>query len=214
MRAGCRVADPLLWGACDRLSWRCRPAVVMRKEYAKLRRRPFLMPVWLMGLVAVLGLAAAVWAVVSASTTTFFVIRHAEAAAEGGMDPPLSLAGELRAVGLVEVFGSAARGLRVDGIIVSGMRRSQDTARPLAAALGVPVITVESGDPDEVARRAREDFAGGHVLIVGHSNTVPDIVRELSGQKVPPMLETDYSTLYIVARPHFSRANVAAIRLP
>ncbi len=186
----------------------------MRKEYAKLRRRPFLMPVWLTGLVAVLALAAAAWAVLSASTTTFFVMRHAEAAAEGGMDPPLSLAGELRAVGLVELFGSASRGLVVDGIVVSGTRRSQDTARPLAAALGVPVITVESGDPDQMARRARQEFAGGRVLIIGHSNTVHEIVRELSGQKVPQMSEADYSTVYIVARPHFSRANVTAIRLP
>jgi hypothetical protein len=52
------------------------------------------------------------------------------------------------------------------------------------------------------------------VLIIGHSNTVPDIVRELSGERVPDIAETDYGTLYVVSRPRFSRSSVAVLHLP
>lgn len=186
----------------------------MRKEYAKLRRRPFLTPVWLTVAVAALALAVAAWAVVSASTTTIFVMRHAEKATEPADDPPLSLAGELRAGRLAQVFGAATPGTAIDGILVSEFRRSHETARPLAAALGIPVVVVKGGTPRDVARRALAEFGGRHVLIIGHSNTVPGIVQALSGQSVPPMGDADYGTVYVIARPHFSRASVTAIRLP
>ncbi len=186
----------------------------MRKEYAKLRRRPFLTPVWLTVAVAAVTLAIAAWAVVSASTTTVFVMRHAEKASEPADDPPLSLAGELRAERLAQFFGAATEGTAIDGIVVSDTRRSQDTARPLAAKLGIPVVVVKGGNPRDVARRALGEFSGRHVLIIGHSNTVPGIVEALSGQAVPPMSDADYGTMYVIARPHFSRASVTAIRLP
>jgi len=186
----------------------------MRKEYAKLRRRPFLTPVWLTALGGLLALAVVAVAVMSASTTTVYVLRHAEQVHDGSKDPPLSAAGQARAERLREVFGLGVSGLGIDGIIVSDTRRSQDTARPLAAALGIPVVVVESGDPEETARRALHDFHGGRVLVIGHSNTVPAIVAALSGRSVPAMDETDFSTVYVVARPRYSPASTTVIHLP
>ena len=185
----------------------------MHKEYAKLRRRPFLTPVWLTAMGALVAFALLSWGVLSASTTTIFVLRHAEASAEAGNDPPLSLAGELRAERLLEAFG-ATGDLGLDGILVSETRRSQETARPLATALGVPVIVVPAADPATVASRALAEFRGGRVMIIGHSNTVPAVVGALSGRKVPAMGETDFATVYVVTRPRFSPATVSVLRLP
>jgi broad specificity phosphatase PhoE len=186
----------------------------MRKEYAKLRRRPFLTPVWLSASGALVLFVALAWAVLSVSTTTVFVLRHAETASGQGEDPPLSPAGELRAARLREIFGQAGADLAIDGIVVSEFRRSQETARPLANALGIPVVVVASSDPGAVARRALAEFRGKRVMIIGHSNTVPAIVESLSGQQVPPMGETDFGTAYVVARPRFSPASVSVLRLP
>jgi broad specificity phosphatase PhoE len=186
----------------------------MRKEYAKLRRRPFLTPVWLTALGALLVLALLGWAVLSASTTTVYVLRHAEQVRDGSKDPPLSAAGEARAARLREVFGGGGAGLGIDGIIVTELRRTQDTARPLADVRGIPVLVVEAGSPREAARRAVHDFHGGRVLIIGHSNTVPAIVEALSGRAVPPMGEDDFSTVYVVARPRYSPASVSVLHLP
>ena len=69
----------------------------MQKEYRSLRRRPFLAPVWIFALAALLALAAAAWAVYAASTTLIVVTRHAEKAVGAGDDPPLSPDGLARA---------------------------------------------------------------------------------------------------------------------
>jgi broad specificity phosphatase PhoE len=186
----------------------------MQKEYAKLRRRPFLTPVWLTALGGLLALVLLAWMVLSASTTTVYVLRHAEQVEDGSNDPPLSPAGQARAERLREVFGGGDAELGIDGIIVSPLRRSQDTARPLAEARGIPVVVVEATDPGAAARRALHDFRGGRVLVIGHSNTVPAIVEALSGQAVPAMGEDDFSTVYVVARPRYSPASVSVLNLP
>lgn len=186
----------------------------MHKELAGLRRRPFLTPVWLSAIATVIALAVVVWLVLSATTTTVFVIRHAERAAGADPDPPLSVAGQLRAERLADLFSSADPRYGLQAIIVTELRRTQETARPLANALGIPVVVVPAGEPTAAARRALEEYAGQRVLIIGHSNTVPVIVRELSGERVPDLAETDYATLYVASRPRFSRSTLAVLRLP
>lgn len=186
----------------------------MRREYANLRRRPLLAPVWIAALAGVLFIALAFWILSVASTTTVFVMRHAEKATVPPEDPPLSQAGEARALELAQQYGRAPKGLRLDAIIVSEFRRTQDTVRPLANRLGIPVIVVPASDPARAAERALDENRGGRVLIVGHSDTVPDIVQELSGEEVGPMRETEYGIVYLVAVPRFSRAAVTRLDLP
>jgi broad specificity phosphatase PhoE len=186
----------------------------MHKEYASLRRRPFLAPVWLAALGAAFVIGLSIWLLASASTTTIIVMRHAEKAALPVEDPPLSPAGEARAAALAHILGQAPEEFRVQGIFVSEFRRTQETVRPLANRLGVAVIVVPAADIAGVAKRARQEFRGGRVLIVGHSNTVPQIVKELSGQEVPAMPESEYGVAYVVALPRFSRASVMRLDLP
>lgn len=186
----------------------------MRKEYASLRRRPLLAPVWLAAIAGIVLIALAVWLVSAASTTTVFVMRHAEKAAMPAEDPPLSATGEARALELAQHFGLAPRALGLDSIVVSEFRRTQDTVRPLANRLGIPVIVVPADEPATAARRALGENRGGRVLIVGHSDTVPEIVLELSGLEVPAMSEAEYGVLYLVAVPRFGRAAVTRVDFP
>jgi broad specificity phosphatase PhoE len=188
----------------------------MRKEYASLRRRPLLAPVWLAALAGVLVIALAFWLVSAASTTTIFVMRHAEKETSNPQDPDPALApaGEARALELAQLFGRAPKGQGLDAVIVSEFRRSQDTVRPLANRLGIPVIVVPAEDVRGTARRALTENRGGRVLIVGHSDTVPEIVKNLSGVDVGPMAETEYGIVYLVTIPRFSRAAVTRLDLP
>jgi broad specificity phosphatase PhoE len=184
------------------------------REYASLRRRPLLAPVWIAALAGVLVLAVGVWLITAASTTTVIVMRHAPKATTPPEDPPLSAAGEAFALELAQHFGRAPKGQRIGAIIVSEFRRTQETVRPLANQLGVPVIVVPAADPARAAARALDENRGGRVLIVGHSDTVPEIVKELSGEDVGPMRETEYGIVYVVAIPRFSRAAVLRFDLP
>src|SRR5580700_4879929 len=107
----------------------------MRKEYRSLRRRPFLAPVWIFWIAALVGLTSAGWAVIAATTTIVVVMRHAEKASDGTPDPALSAAGAARAARLATIFGGNGHDLAVDVIFVTQWQRTAATARPLAASL-------------------------------------------------------------------------------
>lgn len=187
----------------------------MRKEYANLRRRPFLTPVWLLGLAAFLTLLVAAWAVVGASTTFIVVARHAEPVSGGGADPQLSVAGLERAVRLAQTFGTQQRGQSLDAVFVTQWQRSSQTARPLATRLALPVITLPADDVDALERRVYADFRGGHVLVIAQGERVPAIVAAFgAGAQVPPLADDDYGTAYLIAVPRWSRPAVLRIALP
>jgi broad specificity phosphatase PhoE len=130
--------------------------------------------------------------------TTVFVVRHAERASATDRDSPLSEAGRERARDLAEVLADAG----VDAVYTSQYIRTRDTAAPLAERLGLPITVhpVENAEASsrELATRVLAEHAGGTVLIVGHSNTVPLIVEALGGTDVGPLEDSVYERLFIV----------------
>jgi phosphohistidine phosphatase SixA len=187
----------------------------MRKEYASLKRRPFLAPVWIFALWAAVGLALAAWWVYAASTTVVVVTRHAEKAADGSADPPLSAAGLDRAARLAGIFGGGGPQLGINAVFVTQWRRTAATARPLAVQLGIPVITVPADDLAALERRIKHEYRGQRVLVIAHNDTVPALVKSL-GQvpDVPPLGADEYGTAYVVAIPRWSRPTVLRLSLP
>ena len=183
----------------------------MARDHVVLQRRPFLAPIWLMALgalVAALVLGLAVWWWGTADCTTVIVIRHAEKALGSLVDPPLTEAGEARAELLARMFGDAKSPGRIDAIYVSPVLRSRLTAAPLAARLGMTPVAASAG-PKELARRVLQEHEGGRVLVVGHVDTVPQIVAALSGHDIIPAIDAaEYGTMYIVTVPRIGFANV------
>ena len=184
-------------------------------DLAAQKRRPFLMPIGLFALTAMVGTAVlmvAAWWLVTADSTVVIVIRHAEKV-EGGVDPPLSEAGEARAALLARMFGDAAAPAHLDAIYVTSTLRSRMTAAPLAARLGVTPTVIASSDPKALALRALREHSGGRVLIVGHADTMSALVSALSGvQNVHGIDAEDYGTLFIVTVPRIGRANLLRMR--
>jgi phosphohistidine phosphatase SixA len=188
---------------------------VMRKEYASLRRRPLLAPVWILSALGLVALGSAAWAVHVATTTVVFVIRHAEKAKDGGLDPPLTEAGVARAARVAELLGGGGRETAIDVVFVTQFQRSAATARPLTVARAIPVITVPADDVAGLARRIEDEFRGRRVLVVAHSDTIPAIVAALAqGTSVPPIADDEYGTAYVVAAPRWGRSNVLRLTLP
>jgi 2,3-bisphosphoglycerate-dependent phosphoglycerate mutase len=187
----------------------------MRKEYASLRRRPFLAPVWILTFWAIVALGVAAWVVHAATTTVVVVVRHADKANDGTDDPPLTPAGVERAARLAGVLGTGGPTLGIDAIFISQYRRSAATAEPLAAKLGIPVIKVPADDLKTLEHRVRSDFHGQRVLVVAHSDTIPEIVKALGGGVVVPELDaSDYGTAYVIAIPRWNRPTVLRLALP
>jgi 2,3-bisphosphoglycerate-dependent phosphoglycerate mutase len=189
----------------------------MKRDHVTFQRRPFLTPVWLTAIAALLGLsfmifAAWVWA--TAGSTTVIVIRHAEKdLSVSATDPPLNREGEARAALLAAMFGDAKHVGHVDAIYVSPALRNRRTAAPLAERLGIAPVVAPADDPSGLARRAVREHAGGRVLIIGHSDTVPQIVAALSGNSdIPEVGDQEYGTMYIVTVPRIGHANVLRLK--
>ena len=131
-----------------------------------------------------------------------FLVRHAERAdttnggpATMGSDPDLSEAGRARAASLAAMLKDA----RIAAIFVTEYKRTQQTAAPLAKALGLTPTIVNAKDTPGLVRRLRE--AKGHALVVGHSNSVPDIITGLGVTGAPSIADGEYDNLFIVTTP-------------
>jgi broad specificity phosphatase PhoE len=171
-------------------------------------RRPFLAPLWLtmLAILCTLGVAFAVYR--SASTTVVVLVQPAEKEAGTIEDPPLSPQGEQRAQMLAQLLGQTGGVGRLDAIYVSDARRAQQIIGPLADRLGKRPSVIQSGDIGTMASRLTRGHDGGTVLFVGNGGNVPQLARELSGIEVGPADDHEHDTLYVVAIPTFSRANV------
>jgi len=136
---------------------------------------------------------------ISCKTTTYYVVRHAEKA-ENTMttDVPLSEAGMQRAEALKEKL----KNKKIGTIYSTNYIRTRSTAKPLADAIG---ITIQVYDPQDSTFIHRIINTGnkdkeGNMLIVGHSNTVDDIVNTLVGNRVIPgdLPDSAYGDLFVV----------------
>jgi broad specificity phosphatase PhoE len=155
-------------------------------------RRACIVTVVKPALVAIL--AAVALLVVAASAPgqeAIYVVRHAERADQSA-DPPLSAEGVGRAYRLRDLLKDAG----VNRIFTSELRRTIETAAPLAAAAHVtPQV---GGDPESLAARIAASGPGDRVLVVGHSNTVPALLRVLGVDAAITIGDSDYDNLFIV----------------
>ena len=152
--------------------------------------------------IAVLVFAAAFFPAAADAAGTVYVIRHLEKAA--GDDPSLTPQGAARADQLAQTLAGA----NIKAIFATPTKRARETATPLATRLGVPVSDYNPRDVDALA--AAVAAAGGSVLVVGHSNTVANLVAKFGGDKPPELTEQDYGTLFIV---HSGTSQVNRIQL-
>ena len=178
------------------------------------RRRPFLAPFWVAGLVALVGLLS-VYGLLratiafSAETTTLILLRHAEKSAEPADDPALSAAGAARAQRLALLLGPAD----IAAIYASDTRRTQDTARPLASAIGLPVTVHAARDVDGLIEEVGRRHVGRTVVVVGHSNTVPAMVGRLTrGRHQVVWQEDEFDRLFVVTVTRFGPPSVVELR--
>ena len=125
------------------------------------------------------------------SVTEIYLVRHAEK--EPGSDPGLTPEGRQRAEDLAERLAEAD----INVIYSTDYKRTRRTAAPFALQAGVPVIYYDPSKLDDFALQLREQ--GGRILVVGHSNTTPQLVGALGGEPGAPIVEaTEYDRLYVV----------------
>ena len=134
-------------------------------------------------------------------STTVYLVRHAEKAVSqpNDLDPEISPAGQVRAKALATRL--APEGIKA--IVTTQYRRTEETAAPLASAIGVMPEVVRAGrtgDADSAAAAVLR-HRGEKVLIVGHSKTLAAIIEALGGPRLADLCENQYSILYVMYLP-------------
>ncbi len=125
---------------------------------------------------AALAVAACTDMMPDMSARSIYVMRHLNTPA-GVNDPDLTAQGQANAERVATWFA----GRKIDVLIVSNTKRAQQSAAPLAAAKGLTPILY---DPRKSAvPLAQVRATAGELVVVGHSNTVPDIIEQLGGDR-------------------------------
>lgn len=134
--------------------------------------------------------------------TLVIVVRHAERA-DGGAgatpmtgapaDPPLSAAGEARAAKLASILADSG----ITAVFATEFKRTQDTAKPLAARVGLTTSIVKAADTGALLSRLKANHANDIVLVVGHSNTMPAVIKGLTGRDVT-IADSQYDDLFLL----------------
>jgi 2,3-bisphosphoglycerate-dependent phosphoglycerate mutase len=124
-----------------------------------------------------------------------WVVRHAEKLTvdSSDKDPELAEDGKVRAQALAKLLKSE----KIDSIFATNYKRTKLTGFPLADIIG---ITVKTYDPAQIKALAKEwskNAAGKKLLIIGHSNTVLEIIEAFGGKKpVNELTDEDYDYIF------------------
>ncbi len=148
------------------------------------------------------ALLAAILLTVSASATALsvvdcqlaalYLVRHAEKATDStDPDVPLSDAGKVTANALTAWFAER----ELDAIYTTHLRRTQQTAAPLAAARDLDIRVLPASDSARLLARLKTAHCGERVLVVGHSNTVPEIAAAF-GAEAFEIGESEFGWIY------------------
>ena len=138
---------------------------------------------------------------------TIYIVRHEEKApVEAGAsqmmasDPPLSDPGKLRAIALRDKL----KGENIRFIFSTNTKRTIATAQPLNDQRGNTSIEIYSSKKDsmDIFIEKLKTIRKGNILVVGHSNTVDDIVNRLSQRTAiaADLKDNEYDNLFILKR--------------
>ncbi len=139
-----------------------------------------------------LPLVFAVCLSAAAAQSTIFIVRHAEKAESARKDPDLSKAGRARAESLAKMLKDA----KIAAIYATEFKRTQQTAAPLARALGISVTNLPAKDIAALTAKVRT--SNGNALVVGHGDTIPGLIKAMSISAPIKIAENDYDNLFIV----------------
>ena len=128
--------------------------------------------------------------------TTYYFIRHAEKDRTDtkAKDPKLNANGLKRAENWSKILGN----IKFDAVYSTDYSRTIETGQPIATNNNLK-ITIYKPDTKTDIESLLTNTKGKTVLIIGHSNTIPDFVNTVIGQKKYDEIDdSNNGNLYIV----------------
>jgi broad specificity phosphatase PhoE len=128
-------------------------------------------------------------ALASAEPSAIYLVRHGEKAAVG-QDPELTPRGQERARHVAAMLRRAG----ITAIFSTPTVRTQQTAAPLAQQTGLSVQLYDPRAPKSLVEQVRK--LTGAVVVVGHSNTLPELVKLFGGAPGAEIADDEFDRLY------------------
>ena len=122
-----------------------------------------------------------------------FIVRHGEKASTGGNDPDLSPERQKRADALARILKDS----QITSVFVTEFKRTQETAVPTASAAHVSPTVIPANDIGALVEKLRA--LNGNALVVGHGNTIPDLLKALGIATPVSIPEDDYTEIFVVS---------------
>jgi broad specificity phosphatase PhoE len=149
--------------------------------------------VWIAALASVAGVASGQQAI--------FLVRHAEKATDSN-EPGVALseAGTARANRLAGMLKAAG----ITAVYATDTVRARKTAEPLTKSAGLEIRIYAQKDaegkpaPQLLLERLRKEEPRGVVLVVGHSNTIPELLAALGDVAKVEIPATQYDDLFVI----------------
>ena len=122
-----------------------------------------------------------------------YLVRHGEK--EAGKDPALTAQGQQRARNIAALLRQAG----IHAVFSSQTLRTMQTAQPMAQAAGVAVQAYDAASPQTLVARVKA-IDGGAVLVVGHSDTLSELVRRFGGEPGADIGDMEYQRVYQLSK--------------
>ncbi len=124
-----------------------------------------------------------------AAPSEIYLVRHAEKL-QSLKDPALSPCGIAQAQAMAKLIPA-----QLSTIYHSGYQRTLQTAQQIALTqLNTKLESYNAGDLTDIAKQIQQQTSA--VLVVGHSNTTPELIQRLSQLPVPQIKEQEYGAVY------------------
>jgi phosphohistidine phosphatase SixA len=124
----------------------------------------------------------------------YYLVRHAEKTTEK-FDPDLTELGIQRAMDLADRLEDVA----LTNVYSSDFRRTVNTAKPVSENKNLEIILYDQKNLEGLSKELLSK--DGIFLVVGHSNTTPNLSELMGGIAGEPIKEaTEYNRLYILER--------------
>lgn len=129
------------------------------------------------------------------TATTVILVRHAEKnehkpGGDSGLDP--------RGIVRAQELKSALLDAGIAALYTSQFPRARLTAEPLAQALGDTVRTYDANRNDLLAERIHREHRGQTILVVGHTDSLAEFFKMLTGVKLNEGSAIAYDRLYVI----------------
>jgi len=126
-----------------------------------------------------------------ANNYSVYLVRHAEKGSDS-KNPQLTECGKARAEQLATLLSQT----NIEHIYSTHYQRTMQTAKPLADQQQLAIKNYNPRYLEQLSLKLQQQKA--NTLVVGHSNTTPELVTLLTKETIAPLSEKDYQQLYQV----------------